>query len=182
MLTLRSLNSAQTAKSPDDERNDATSSKVTEDLSAKSASQTESGSDTPTVKSSMQEPRSASTHRPHGITSKSSFASLSTVKPRTEPPRNNMTVETETVPSVAQATIGNQDRSASGRVDGSLRLKPSNETIRPKKEKQKKARKAPSINSGTGRSPHHHISYHHPSRSDFGPRSRPTSSLGSPAS
>jgi hypothetical protein len=93
-----------------------------------------------------------------------------------------MTVETETVPSVAQSTIGNQDRSASGRVDGSLRLKPSNETIRPKKERKPAKRKAPSINAGTGRSPH--ISYHYsvPSRPGLDSRSTTASSLGSPVS
>jgi hypothetical protein len=90
-----------------------------------------------------------------------------------------MTVETETVPSVAQATIGNQDRSASGRVDGSLRLRPSNETIRPKKERKPPKRKAPSINC---RSPG--ISYHHhyPSRPEHGPRSCSIASSGSPIS
>jgi hypothetical protein len=93
-----------------------------------------------------------------------------------------MTVETETVPSVPQSAIGNQDRSVSGRVDGSLRLKPSNETIRPKKERKPAKRKAPSINAGTGRSPH--ISYHYsvPSRPDVGPRSNTASSFGSPMS
>jgi hypothetical protein len=93
-----------------------------------------------------------------------------------------MTVETETIPSVAQSTISNQDRSVSGRVDGSLRLKPSNETIRPKKERKPAKRKAPSINAGTGRSPH--VSYHYyiPSRPDVGSRSNTASSLGSPVS
>jgi hypothetical protein len=93
-----------------------------------------------------------------------------------------MTVETETIPSVAQSTIGNQDRSVSGRVDGSLRLKPSNETIRPKKERKPAKRKAPSINAGTGRSSH--ISYHYyiPSRPHVGSRSNTASSFGSPVS
>lgn len=36
-----------------------------------------------------------------------------------------------------------------GRDGGSVRTKPSNETIRPKKEKKKTARKAPSLHSGT---------------------------------
>jgi hypothetical protein len=128
----------------------------------------------------MQE-RSASTHRPNHITTKPSLSSLST-RSATQPPLRNMTVETETIPSVAQSTIGNQDRSASGRVDGSLRLKPSNETIRPKKERKPAKRKAPSINAGTGRSPH--ISYHYyiPSRPDVGSRSNTASSLGSPVS
>lgn len=129
----------------------------------------------------MQEQRSASTHRPNHVTSKPSLSSLST-RSATQPPLRNMTVETETVPSVPQTNIGNQDRSASGRVDGSLRLKPSNETIRPKKERKPNKRKAQSITTGTGRSPH--ISYHYylPSRPIAGSRSTTASSLGSPIS
>jgi len=91
--------------------------------------------------------RSASAQRPNHVTSKPSLSSLST-RSATQPSRN-MTVETETVPSVAQSTMGTQERTLSGRADGSLRLKPSNETIRPKKERKAPKRKAPSINSGT---------------------------------
>ncbi|KAF2478200.1 uncharacterized protein BDR25DRAFT_321281 [Lindgomyces ingoldianus] len=101
--------------------------------------------------------RSASTQRSNVLPSKASFSSLSTIKSQTE------------------------TRSASGRGDGSLRLKPSNETIRPKKEKSKPKRKAPSINSGTGMSPRAHISYHHhhPSRPD---NTAASSFSGSPVS
>ncbi|KAF2659543.1 hypothetical protein K491DRAFT_590792 [Lophiostoma macrostomum CBS 122681] len=171
--------STNSHKSSDEERNDAGSSKVTEDLSGRTK-HTESGGDNNGTHSSdararMQDQRSASAHRPHSIPSKASYSSLSTVRSRTEAPSRNMTVETETVPSIAQATIGNQDRSASGRGEGSLRLKPSNETIRPKKDKQKPKRKAPSIHTGTGRSPCTPISYHHR-------RSTTASSLGSPVS
>lgn len=174
------------SKSSDEERNDVTSSKVTEDLSAKSTQHTESGSDSGirNDKSKMSDQRSASAQRPSMLPSKASFSSLSTGKSRTETqaPSRNMTVETETVPSVAQATIRDQDRSASGRGDGSLRLKPSNETIRPKKERKAPKRKAPSINAGTGRSPGISYHHHHPSRPVYGPRSPTTTSLGSPVS
>jgi hypothetical protein len=123
----------------------------------------------------MQEMRSISTHRP--LSNKPSLASLHAMRSRNEPPLRNMTVETETVPSVAQTTIGSSDRSASGRIDGSLRLKPSNETIRPKKERKTAKRKAPSINC---RSPG--ISYHHrhPTRPEYATRGSKTTSLGSP--
>ncbi|KAL1595011.1 Vacuolar inheritance and morphology protein [Paraconiothyrium brasiliense] len=134
----------------EDHNNDVTPSKVTEDLSARTIKNVENGTDGGARhKARMQEQRSISTQRPNAPTSKPSFSSLNTVKSRTEAPLRNMTVETETVPSVAQTTIGNQDRSASGRGDGSLRLKPSNETIRPRKERKPPKRKAPSINSGT---------------------------------
>jgi len=75
------------------------------------------------------------------------FSSTGRGKPSGEgPTRNMMTVETETVSSIPQIAVGG---SLGGPINGSLRAKPSSETIRPKKEK-KKARKAPSVTSGTG--------------------------------
>jgi hypothetical protein len=152
-----------TQKSFDEERNDVTSSKITEDLSAKHNKHGESGSDSGIkndTQPKMQELRSPTAAQRPGTTLslKSSFSTLATNKARAEAASRNMTVETETVPSIAQATISNQDRSVSGRTDSSLRLKASNETIRPRKEKKAAKRKAPSIHSGTGRSPR--ISYH----------------------
>ncbi|KAH6674156.1 vacuolar segregation subunit 7-domain-containing protein [Halenospora varia] len=72
----------------------------------------------------------------------------------------NMTVETETVTSIPQnLALGGPGG------NGSLRAKPSSETIRPKKEKKKQTRKTPSVTSGTGEQPissrprlHHHPS------------------------
>ncbi|KAF2823047.1 hypothetical protein CC86DRAFT_75436 [Ophiobolus disseminans] len=148
------ISSPSASKTSDEERNDVSSSKITEDLSStnnSSSMHTGSGSDSgpkAAKKGKMQEQRSASTQRPNHVTSKPSLSSLST-RSATQPPLRNMTVETETIPSVAQSAIGNSDRSASGRVDGSLRLKPSNETIRPKKERKQPKRKAPSINAST---------------------------------
>lgn len=65
----------------------------------------------------------------------------------------NMTVETETVQSIPQSAI-NQDRSNGTRGDngGSIRAKPSTETIRPRKERKRASRKAPSIHNGTASS------------------------------
>ncbi|QSZ36842.1 hypothetical protein DSL72_006725 [Monilinia vaccinii-corymbosi] len=85
-------------------------------------------------------------------------------KPSGEGSVKNMTVETETVSSIPQIALAT---GAGGLgVGGSLRAKQSTETIRPRKEK-KKARKAPSVTSGTGeqlisRSRLHH---HHSTRS-----------------
>ena len=101
-----------------------------------------------------------------------------------------MTVETETVTSIPQAAIGGPpgERVAQGRGDpsGSLRLKPSNETIRPKKDRKKAARKAPSINAGTGMSFFTHNPYHHHqhprARKDFRPRSDTIPSVSSSSS
>jgi hypothetical protein len=74
-------------------------------------------------------------------------------KPTAEGSAKNMLVETETVTSIANSGIGGPgQRESSGKMDGgnTLRLKPSSETIRPKKDKKKVVRKAPSIHSGTG--------------------------------
>ncbi|KAF1940098.1 hypothetical protein EJ02DRAFT_240783 [Clathrospora elynae] len=184
-LESQSFVPAATAHKSDEERNDANSAKVTEDFSNKldnTAKNTDSGSDSATrsaSKGKMQEQRATYVHRPHTVSAKPSLSSMST-RCR-DPPLRNMTVETETVPSVAQASIVNQDRSASGRTDGSVRLRPSNETIRPKKDRKPAKRKAASINAGTGRL--QHISYHYyiPTSPGPGPPST-VFSLGSPVS
>lgn len=85
--------------------------------------------------------------------SKSSFPALASSKSRQpESSTRNMTVETETVQSIPQSAISAGDRSGGprGENSGTLRLKPSSETIRPKKERKKPSAKARSINQGTG--------------------------------
>ena len=87
--------------------------------------------------------------------SKKSFTQLLPSKAKIqEGSAKNMIVETETVSTIPQVALGGGagERNITGRTDasGSLRLKPSNETIRPKKEKKKVVRKAPSLNAGTG--------------------------------
>jgi hypothetical protein len=81
-------------------------------------------------------------------------ASLVTLEPKSlaEPALKNMTVETETVSSIPQATLA---PNGNGRAEasGTLRVKVSNETIRPKKERKKTSKKAPSINAAPRRSP-----------------------------
>lgn len=108
-----------------------------------------------------------SVSKPPSVNPKNSISQLNSMKAKipSEGSAKNMTVETETVSSIPQVAVGGGagDRNAPGRADpaGSLRLKPSSETIRPKKEKKKTVRKAPSINSGTGGSSryfhHHHV-------------------------
>ena len=111
--------------------------------------------------------------RPTTVNAKKSFSQLNSTKAKiaSEGSARNMTVETETVSSVPQVAVGGGagERGVPGRMDtnGSIRLKPSIETIRPKKEKKRTARKTPSINSGTGGSSrrfhHHHIHSRAPS-------------------
>jgi len=91
-------------------------------------------------------------------------SAVSRVKPSGEGSAKNMTVETETVSSIPQVAVGGGTGGAGN--NGSLRTKPSSETIRPKKEKKKAARKAPPVTSGTGEPPYSsnkNRKYHHSS-------------------
>lgn len=108
-----------------------------------------------------KEPRkpatAANSAKPPVVQSKRSFTQLPFTKSKTaisDGSVKNMTVETETVSSIPQLALGGGagERHPLRRTDtgGSLRLKPSNETIRPKKEKKRVVRKAPSAISGTG--------------------------------
>ncbi|KAK0108372.1 hypothetical protein ONS95_003183 [Cadophora gregata] len=88
------------------------------------------------------------TARPNGPATKA-FTGAGRGKPSGEGSARNMTVETETVSSIPQVAVGGP---AGAGNNGSIRTKPSSETIRPKKEKKKTARKAPSVTSGTASS------------------------------
>ncbi|KAF2203107.1 hypothetical protein GQ43DRAFT_348202, partial [Delitschia confertaspora ATCC 74209] len=157
----------------EEDSSDVTTSKVTEDLTKASRhpeSESDGGVNNPERRDKSSEMRSSSSQRPN-MSSKASYSSLSTIKSKAEVPSKNMTVETETVPSIPQAPlVSNQDRIVSGRGEpsGSLRLKPSNETIRPRKERSRPKRKAASINSGTGRLPRSYHHHHHPTASFSG--------------
>ena len=71
---------------------------------------------------------------------KRSLSNLATVKSKPLDPPRTMTVETEPVTSLPPLNLG--DRGLSGRDGmGSVRTKPSSETIKPKKEKKKTTRK-----------------------------------------
>ena len=125
------------------------------------------GKSTGEIKETKKSATAPNSAKPPVVTSKRSFTQLPFSKaPKTaaEGSVKNMTVETETVSSIPQVPLGGgpTERSMIGRTDtgGSVRLKPSNETIRPKKEKKKVVRKAPSLNAGNGgsicRPLHHH--------------------------
>lgn len=121
--------------------------------------------------------------RPQVVHPKKSSTQLHPAKGKTaaEGSVKSMTVETETVSSIPQVALGGGtgERGLPGRTDtgGSLRLKPSTETIRPKKEKKRVVRKAPSLNAGTGglqsfrRFHHHHPYSRAPSPEQDSPRS-----------
>ncbi|KAI4124501.1 MAG: hypothetical protein LQ338_004764 [Usnochroma carphineum] len=106
----------------------------------------------------QQDTAKPSAVRPQVVHSKKSTTQLHPAKGKTgaEGTVKSMTVETETVSSIPQVAIGGGtgERGLLKRTDtaGSLRLKPSTETIRPKKEKKRVVRKAPSLNAGTASS------------------------------
>jgi hypothetical protein len=96
--------------------------------------------------------RSGAASVPPPLTSRQSSVSAKGARGKPgEASLQSMTVETETVASIPQvalaANVGKEG------PNGSLRRKPSSDTIKPKKEKKKVARKAPSVTSGTGEQP-----------------------------
>ncbi|KAL8665452.1 MAG: hypothetical protein Q9168_007686 [Polycauliona sp. 1 TL-2023] len=133
------------------------------DQASRQESGNESGEDQNTSKEdekhlTQQDTAKASAAKPHVVHPKKSSTQLHPAKGKTGAEAKSMTVETETVSSVPQVALGGGAGERGlpglpGRTDtgGSLRLKPSTETIRPKKEKKRVVRKAPSLNAGTGR-------------------------------
>ena len=118
---------------------------------ASKANMNESGSESGSIKASR---RTAGSSTAPPLTTRQSSTS---VKPAVgkgkagETSLQSMTVETEIVTSIPQVAVA-----PGGGVqgsNGSLRTKPSNETIRPKKEKKKGTRKQPSVTTGTGEPP-----------------------------
>ncbi|KAL8927377.1 MAG: hypothetical protein Q9172_001375 [Xanthocarpia lactea] len=168
-----------TAKATPDKRPDKIEENSFEDDAGKDhTSRQESGNESGDGKHAPQDDEKdtrqqdlakASAVKPQVIHPKRSTTQLHPAKGKTgaEGSVKSMTVETETVSSIPQVALGGGagDRGLPGRTDtgGSLRLKPSTETIRPKKEKKRVVRKAPSLNAGTGGLPssrrfhHHHL-------------------------
>lgn len=137
--------------------------KIDEDTTPKASrhnTNVESGSDSGGNKSSerMEDTRrwvSTGTRRSDSLLAKRSTTSLSGARGKpAEGSVRNMIVETETVTSIPQVSLGvvPGERGISGRVDsGTLRMKPSTETIRPRKEKRK-TRKPAALASGAASS------------------------------
>ncbi|GFF76250.1 hypothetical protein IFM61392_09919 [Aspergillus lentulus] len=137
--------------------------KIDEDTTPKASrhnNNVESGSDSGGNKSSerMEDTRrwvSTGTRGSDSLMPKRSTTSLSGARGKpAEGSVRNMIVETETVTSIPQVSVGvvPGERGSSGRVDsGTLRMKPSTETIRPRKEKRK-TRKPAALSSGAASS------------------------------
>ena len=176
---------AQQHRRSEDDRPERIDEDPMEEASARGATSVpESGSESGGNKSAgaktevSQPPRSnlaSKSARPPTVRPRKSFTQLPVAKGKVgnEGTVKNMTVETETVSSIPQVAVGGGagERGVPSRADtgGSLRLKPSVETIRAKKDKKKTVRKALSINSTHGgslfrRFHHHHIYSRAPSR------------------
>jgi hypothetical protein len=71
------------------------------------------------------------------------------MKAKQETSTQNMTVETETVSSIPQIALTTGTKAEGG--GGTLKAKPSTETIKPKKDKKRTIRKQPVVSSGNGK-------------------------------
>lgn len=94
--------------------------------------------------------RRAAAGLPPTLKTRQSSASTKKSKP-SEGSVQHMTVETETVTSIPQHSLA--PVAVKEGTSGTLRTKPSSETIRPKKEKKRPSRKQPNIGTGTGETP-----------------------------
>lgn len=109
----------------------------------------ESGSDSGGNKSSGsgEDKRKLPVSRPPGnVLPKRSMTSLNSARAKPgDAPVSNMIVETETVTSIPQVSlgVGAGERGSARNEQGALRPKPSAETIRPRKEKKRTTRKPP---------------------------------------
>jgi hypothetical protein len=108
----------------------------------------ESGSDSSAAK--MESRRTSSVPAPPLVTRQSSAMSSKQMKSKPEGSTQTMTVETETVSSIPQVTLTTTTKPEG--ANGTLKTKPSTETIKPKKEKKRPTRKHPSVNSGNASS------------------------------
>ncbi|KAI1812637.1 hypothetical protein GGS20DRAFT_578167 [Poronia punctata] len=119
-------------------------------LSSQNATNSESGSDSGSIKTNAR--RSSSNAPPPLLHSRQSSSALKFTRgqPSGESSSRNMTVETEEVKNMPQLSL---IVNASGQgAAGSLRARPSTETIKPKKERKKHARKPASVTAGNASS------------------------------
>ncbi|KAL2877382.1 Vacuolar inheritance and morphology protein [Colletotrichum sp. CLE4] len=94
--------------------------------------------------------RSQSTAPVPTVTRQSSVLSNKQGKSKATGEGSSLIVETETVSSIPQVALAPASKLEAS--SGTLRAKPSTETIRPKKDKKKTSRKQPTVNSGNASS------------------------------
>lgn len=108
---------------------------------------TDSGSEAGSTK---RERRPTSVPPPSLVSATSSGMTSKQLKSKQDISTQEMTVETETVTSIPQVALATGAKAEGG--PGTLKTKPSTETIKPKKEKRKTSRKQPSVNAGNASS------------------------------
>ncbi|KAF9882101.1 phospholipid metabolism enzyme [Colletotrichum karsti] len=106
---------------------------------------TEANGDTGTVRVRSQSSAPVPT-----VTRQSSVLSNKQGKNKAAGEGSNLIVETETVSSIPQVALAPASKLEPG--NGTLRTKPSTETIRPRKEKRKTSRKQPTVNTANASS------------------------------
>ncbi|ROT41741.1 hypothetical protein SODALDRAFT_357824 [Sodiomyces alkalinus F11] len=114
---------------------------------------TESGIDSASTRADSRRSRSSAPPPTTSRQSSAVSAKQGKNKPPGDGPAQTMIVETETVTSIPQMALGPGSKMENGGT-GTLRAKPSTETIKPKKEKKKNSRKQPAVPAGTGETPH----------------------------
>ncbi|KAI8950739.1 hypothetical protein F4801DRAFT_336764 [Xylaria longipes] len=146
---IKKLEETATSQSYTRNRNsDATTISI---KSLSNAANSESGSDSGSVKTNT---RRSSTPVPppllHSRQSSSTLKFSGRGQASGESSSRNMTVETELVKDMPQLSL--IPNAGGQRVNGSLRTRPSNETIKPRKEKKRHSRKPTSVASGNASS------------------------------
>lgn len=119
--------------------------------SSQTTATSESGSDSGSIKTNTR--RSSTAAPPPRLQSRQSSSTLKFSgrgQSTAESSSRNMTVETEEVKDMPQLSL--IPNAGGQRVNGSLRTRPSNETIKPKKEKKKHTRKTTSVATGNASS------------------------------
>lgn len=159
--TLETVQEASPLASPNQGLDDASEKLEDSIISDTSTSQpekagspaNESGSENGSINTEMRS--GAAGVAPPPLSARQSTTSIkhstTASKSKAEVPLQSMTVETETVTSIPQLAL-EQSAGPQG-TNGSLRTKPSSETIRPKKKEKKPPRKSPAVSSGTGERP-----------------------------
>ncbi|KAI1416151.1 vacuolar segregation subunit 7-domain-containing protein [Hypoxylon sp. FL1857] len=144
---------SETAAAQSSGQTKSSGSSVKKSRSSQNATNSESGSEGGNVKTN---PRRTSTAAPTPTPSLHSRQSSTALKfggkgpTSAESSSRNMTVETEEISNLPGISLAPNTRGQGG--NGSLRTKPSSETIKPKKEKKKQTRKPTSVASGNASS------------------------------
>ncbi|KAI1136143.1 vacuolar segregation subunit 7-domain-containing protein [Hypoxylon sp. FL0543] len=141
----------ETAAAQSSNQTKSSASSVKKSRSSQNATNSESGSDGGNVKTNLRKTSTAApTPSLHSRQSSTALKFTGKGPTSAESSSRNMTVETEEINNLPGISLAPNTRGQGG--NGSLRTKPSSETIKPKKEKKKHTRKPASVASGNASS------------------------------